>query len=92
MKNKINKTTNKKINFATGPARTDPAAREHALARPKMRLSPSWLPPEPQRLTRWTRASAKETGERRKTTAGLAVGGFSGETNGATVFVSLVRI
>ena len=26
MKNKINKTKNKKINFATGPARTDPAA------------------------------------------------------------------
>ena len=28
MKNKINKTKNKKINFATGPARTDPAPRE----------------------------------------------------------------
>jgi len=34
VKNKINKTKNKKINFATGLARTDPAAREaHARIR-----------------------------------------------------------
>ena len=34
VKNKINKTTNKKINFATRPARTDPAAHEaHARIR-----------------------------------------------------------
>ena len=50
------------------------------------------LPPQPRRLTRWTRTSAREIGERRKTTAGLAVGGFSGETNGATVLTTAMHI
>ena len=50
------------------------------------------LLPQPRRLTGGARASARQTGERRRTTAQLAVGGFSGEGNGATVFTTSVRI
>ena len=49
------------------------------------------LPPQLRRLTRGACASARQTGERRKTTAQLAAGGFSGEDNGANVFASPKR-
>ena len=92
VKNKINKTTNKKINFATRPARTDPAAREHALARPKMRISPSWLPPEPQRLARGTHVIERQAGEEKDTAVKLIASDSSSEVSGATAVNSLVRI
>ena len=61
---KQNKQNQKQeINFATGPARTDPAAREFALARPKTRRSPACSRRARQRLTGWTRASAREAGD-----------------------------
>ena len=66
------------------------AAREHVLARPKTRRGPSLLPPEPLRLTRGTHVTERQAGERRKMTAQLAAGGFSGEGNDATVFTTSV--
>ena len=60
VKNKINKTKNKKINFATRPARTDPVARE-AHARIRQRGPEAAQPRSGSRLC----ASAADDGDPR---------------------------
>ena len=64
------------------------AAREQRWRGPDNGAAHAGLPPQPRRLTRGTRAPVRETGERRKTTAQLAAGGFSDEGNSAYVFAS----
>ena len=49
------------------------------------------LPPQPRRLTRGARASARETGEKNRAAAKLIAGDLSGETIDATVFTLLMR-
>ena len=49
------------------------------------------LPPQPRRLMRGARASARETGEKNRAAAKLIAGDLSGETIDATVFALLVR-
>ena len=75
-----------------GPARTDPAAHKHALARPKTRRNPSWLLPEPQQLAHGTHVTERQAGEEKDTAAKLIAGDSSGEVSGATAVNSLVRI
>jgi len=49
-------------------------------------------PPQPRRLTRRARASARETGEAASATVELNAGGFSGETIYSTTFAMNMRI
>ena len=62
------------------------------LARPRQRRGPRWAPASATVADKADPRVRERSRGRKKTTAGLAVGGFSGETNGTTVFVSLVRI
>ena len=64
------------------------AAREERWRGPDSDTAHAGLPPQPRRLTGGARASARQAGERRKTTAQLAAGSFSGEGKGVYVFAS----
>ena len=64
------------------------AAREQRWRGPDNGAAHAGLLPQPRRLTGGARVSARQTGERRKTTAQLAAGDSSGEGNGANGFAS----
>ena len=64
------------------------AAHEYALVQPKTTARPSLLPPRASAAEMVDPRISERSRGRRKTTAGLAVGGFSGETNGAYGFAS----
>jgi len=67
------------------------AAREQRWRGPDNGAAHAGLPPQPRRLTRGARASARETGEKNRAAAKLIAGDLSGETIDATVFALLVR-
>ena len=66
-------------------------AHEQRWHSPDNGVAHAGLPPQPQRLTRGARVSARETGEKNRAAAKLIAGDLSGETIDATVFALVVR-
>ena len=67
------------------------AAREQRWRGPDNGAAHAGLPPQPRRLTRGARASAREVGEKNRAAVKLIADDLFGETLDATVFALLVR-
>ena len=61
------------------------------LARPRQWSGPRWAPASATAADKADPRDRERSRGRKKTTAGLAVGGFSGETNGVTVLTKAMR-